>query len=33
MKRLGLTYRHRVDYREFTDIAWYDIDREAWQAG
>ena len=31
MKRLGLTYRRRVDYREFTDILWYDIDREAWQ--
>jgi RimJ/RimL family protein N-acetyltransferase len=31
MKRLGLTYRRRVDYREFTDIVWYDIDREAWQ--
>ena len=30
MKRLGLIYRRRVDYREFTDIVWYDIDREAW---
>lgn len=32
MKRLGLTYRRRVDYREFTGIVWYDIDRKAWQA-
>ena len=32
MKRLGLTYRRRVDYKSFTDIVWYDIDREAWQA-
>jgi RimJ/RimL family protein N-acetyltransferase len=32
MKRLGLTYRRRVDYRSFTDIVWYDIDRKAWQA-
>jgi hypothetical protein len=32
MKRLGLTYRRRVDYKTFTDIVWYDIDREAWQA-
>ena len=31
MKRLGLTYRRRVDYRGFTDIVWFDIDREAWQ--
>jgi RimJ/RimL family protein N-acetyltransferase len=31
MKRLGLTYRRRVDYKGFTDIVWYDIDREAWQ--
>jgi len=32
MKRLGLTYRRRVDYKSFTDIVWYDIDRAAWQA-
>ena len=32
MKRLGLTYRRRVDYKEFTDIVWYDIDRAAWLA-
>ena len=31
MKRLGLTYRRRVDYKGFTDIVWYDIDREAWR--
>ncbi len=33
MERLGLTYRKRVDYKGFTDIVWYDIDREAWRAG
>jgi ribosomal-protein-alanine N-acetyltransferase len=32
MKRLGLIYRRRVDYKAFTDIVWYDIDRAAWQA-
>lgn len=32
MKRLGLTYRRRVDYKAFTDIVWYDIDRTAWNA-
>ncbi len=32
MKRLGLTYRRRVDYKAFTDIVWYDVDRETWQA-
>ena len=32
MKRLGLIYRRRVDYKSFTDIVWYDIGREAWQA-
>jgi len=30
MKRIGLTYRRRVDYKEFTGIVWYDIDRQAW---
>ena len=32
MKRLGLIYRRRVDYKAFTDIVWYDIDCAAWQA-
>ena len=32
MKRLGLTYRRRVDYKSFTGIVWYDIEREAWSA-
>jgi ribosomal-protein-alanine N-acetyltransferase len=32
MKRLGLTYRRRVDYKAFTDIVWYDIDRDSWTA-
>jgi RimJ/RimL family protein N-acetyltransferase len=32
MKRLGLIYRRRVDYKSFTDIVWYDIGREAWLA-
>jgi RimJ/RimL family protein N-acetyltransferase len=31
MKRLGLVYRRRVDYKSFTDIVWYDIDRKAWE--
>lgn len=30
MKRIGLTYRKRVDYRGFTDIVWFDIDRVAY---
>jgi ribosomal-protein-alanine N-acetyltransferase len=32
IKRLGLTYRRRVDYRGFRDIDWFDIDRESWRA-
>jgi RimJ/RimL family protein N-acetyltransferase len=32
MKRLGLGYRRRVDYRGFKDIVWFDIDRAAWAA-
>ena len=32
MKRLGLSYRRRVDYKDFTDIVWFDIGREAWKA-
>ena len=27
MERIGLTYRRRVDYKGFTDIVWYDVDR------
>lgn len=27
MERIGLTYRKRVDYKGFTDIVWYDVDR------
>jgi len=30
MKRLGLGYRRRVDYKGFKDIVWFDIDRQAW---
>lgn len=32
MKRLGLSYRRRVDYKGFEDILWFDIDRRAWGA-
>lgn len=32
MKRLGLIYRKRVDYKGFKDIVWFDIDRPTWQA-
>lgn len=31
MRRLGLTYRRRVDYKGFRDIVWFDIDRETWR--
>ena len=30
MKRIGLTYRKRVDYKGFKDIVWFDIDRQTW---
>jgi [ribosomal protein S5]-alanine N-acetyltransferase len=30
MKRLGLTYRRRVDYKGFSDIVWFDMDRPTW---
>ena len=30
MKRLGLTYRRRVDYKGFTGIVWFDMPREEW---
>jgi len=32
MRRLGLTYRRRVDYKGFKDIVWFDIDRTGWRA-
>jgi len=32
MKRLGLTYRRRVDYKGFRDVVWFDIDNETWKA-
>jgi RimJ/RimL family protein N-acetyltransferase len=32
MRRLGLIYRRRVDYKGFRDIVWFDIDRETWKA-
>ena len=32
MKRLGLTYRRRVAYRGYSDIVWFDLDRETWRA-
>ena len=28
MKRIGLTYRRRVEYRGFKDIVWYDKSRD-----
>jgi RimJ/RimL family protein N-acetyltransferase len=30
MERIGLTYRKRVDYKGFTDLVWYDVDRETY---
>lgn len=27
MERIGLTYRKTVDYKGFSDIVWYDVDR------
>ena len=32
MKRLGLTYRRQVEYKGFSDIVWFDIDRWTWAA-
>jgi ribosomal-protein-alanine N-acetyltransferase len=32
MKRLGLTYRRRVQYKGFEDVVWYDVDREVWKS-
>jgi ribosomal-protein-alanine N-acetyltransferase len=30
MKRLGLTYRRRVQYKAFDDMVWFDMDRATW---
>jgi RimJ/RimL family protein N-acetyltransferase len=30
MRRLGLSYRRRVEYKGFSDIVWYDTDRATW---
>jgi ribosomal-protein-alanine N-acetyltransferase len=30
MKRIGLKYRKRVDYKGFKDIVWFDMDRQTW---
>lgn len=32
MKRIGLTYRRRVEFKGFKDVVWFDIDRATWQA-
>jgi [ribosomal protein S5]-alanine N-acetyltransferase len=32
MKRIGLTYRRRVEYKGFRDVVWFDIDRATWLA-
>lgn len=32
MKRLGLTYRRKVEYRGFKDIVWFDMDRPMWRS-
>jgi RimJ/RimL family protein N-acetyltransferase len=32
MKRLGLTYRRKVEYKGRSDIVWFDMDRQAWNA-
>lgn len=33
MKRLGLTYRKRVEYKGFTDVVWFDVERRTWRDG
>jgi RimJ/RimL family protein N-acetyltransferase len=30
MKRIGLTYRKRVEYKGFKDVVWFDLDRDGW---
>jgi RimJ/RimL family protein N-acetyltransferase len=32
MQRIGLTYRRRVDYKGFTDLVWFDVDRTAYRS-
>ena len=32
MKRLGLTYRRKVEYKGFKDIVWFDMDRPTWRS-
>lgn len=31
MKRIGLTYRKRVDYKGFKDVVWFDVDRASYE--
>jgi len=31
MRRIGLGYRKRVDYKGFKDVVWFDVDREAYR--
>lgn len=31
MKRIGLTYKKRVDYKGFRDIVWFDVDRATYE--
>ncbi|MGZ5905971.1 MAG: GNAT family N-acetyltransferase [Reyranella sp.] len=33
MKRLGLTYRRKVEYKGFKDIVWFDMDLQTWKSG
>ncbi|MDP2372304.1 GNAT family N-acetyltransferase, partial [Reyranella sp.] len=28
MKRIGLTYRKRVEYKGFKDVVWFDVSRD-----
>ena len=30
MKRIGLTYKKRVEYKGFKDVVWFDVDRETY---
>lgn len=30
MKRIGLSYRKRVEYKGFTDVVWFDVDRDTY---
>lgn len=31
MKRIGLSYKKRVEYKGFKDVVWFDVDREAYR--